>query len=86
MYTYRLIREVMAIRIASTVMFREVMLFKISHFGINPESGGSPPSDRMEADRMIMVYGELVHMVPMSLIVIEVVVLINVNVGIVAIA
>lgn len=76
----------MAIKVASVVMFREVMLFKISHFGMNPDSGGSPPSDRMEEVRMIMVYGELVHMVPISLIVIEIVMLISRNVGIVAMA
>lgn len=85
MYTYRLSSDVMAIKVASTIMFMEVILFRISHFGINPESGGSPPSDRVVVSEIIIMCGELVHIVPMSLIVIEFVVFISKNIGIVAV-
>lgn len=84
MYTYRLINDVIAIRVASMVMLWVVMLFRINHFGINPESGGSPPSDSIVVDSIIMVWGELVHIVPISLIVVEVVMFISISVGVVA--
>lgn len=82
-YTYRLSSEAIAIMVASAIMFVEIRLFRISHFGMNPERGGSPPMDRTVIDRTVMVYGELVHMVPRSLIVIDIVRLISRNVGIV---
>lgn len=35
------------IRMASVVKLKAVILFRISHFGINPVRGGSPARDRM---------------------------------------
>lgn len=83
MYTYRLSRDITAIKVASMVILRETILFRISHFGINPERGGSPPRDKIAVDKIIMMYGELVHIVPISLIVVDAVVLIIKNTGIV---
>lgn len=37
----------MAIRIASVVRLNIIILFRISHFGMNPVSGGRPPKERM---------------------------------------
>lgn len=34
-------------RVASVVRSRAVILFKISHFGMNPVRGGRPARDRM---------------------------------------
>lgn len=83
MYTYRLSRDVKAIRVASIIILLDIILFKINHFGINPRRGGSPPMDRMIVDKTIIMYGDLVHMVPMSLMVVEVVRLISMNIGVV---
>lgn len=85
MYTYRLSKDVMAINVASVVIFVAVSLLRISHLGIKPESGGSPPRDSSVVDRIIMVCGELVHMVPRSLIVVEVVAFIKRKIGVVII-
>lgn len=84
MYTYRLSSEVIAIKVASAIMLREVKLFIMSHFGMNPERGGNPPRDRMVVARATVINGEFVHAAPMSLIVVEDVVLISINVGVVA--
>lgn len=34
-------------RVASVVKLRAVILFRISHFGMKPVSGGRPVSDRI---------------------------------------
>lgn len=44
----------MAIRVASMIMLREVILLRISHFGINPVSGGSPARDRVVRSMVII--------------------------------
>lgn len=82
-YTYKLSRDVIAIRVASTTMLLDTMLFRINHFGINPRRGGSPPRDRIIVDEIIIMYGDLVHRVPISLIVIDVVRFISMNIGVV---
>lgn len=85
MYTYRLSRDVMAISVASGIILLEVILFKISHFGMNPDRGGSPPRESIVVDRAIMVWGVFVHMVPRSLMVIDSVLFISKSVGMVAV-
>lgn len=57
----------MAIVVASIVMFIAVILFRISHFGMNPVRGGRPPSERMEVESANIRCGDEVHMFPMSL-------------------
>lgn len=47
MYRYRLGREDMAMRVASVVRLKAVILLRISHFGINPVRGGRPVNDRI---------------------------------------
>lgn len=52
---------------------KNTILFKINHFGIKPVRGGSPPSDRIDSVRADVSWGEAVHIVPKSLIVVDVV-------------
>lgn len=59
----------MAIMVASIVRLKNTILFRISHFGMKPVSGGSPPRDKMVSVRADVSWGEAVHMVPRSLIV-----------------
>lgn len=57
-------------RVASVVKLRVVILFRISHFGIKPVRGGRPVSDRIVTNIINIKWGEVVHMVPMSLMVV----------------
>lgn len=82
---YRLSREAMAIIVASIVIFRCIILFRISHFGMNPVIGGSPPVDKMVADRSSIRAGEEVHTVPMSFIVVDDVMFMTRKMGVVVI-
>lgn len=85
MYTYRLSSDNTAISVASIVMFRKIILFRTSHFGIKPVIGGSPPSDRTAIESSSMVAGEVGHVVPISLIVVDDEILIVRKIGIVVI-
>lgn len=60
-----------AIRVASIVRLKNTILFRISHFGINPVRGGKPPRDRIDSVRADVNCGVVVHIVPKSLIVEE---------------
>lgn len=57
-------------RVASVVRLRAVILFRMSHFGMNPVRGGRPARDRMISSVISIRCGEVVHMIPMSLIVV----------------
>lgn len=70
-YMYRLSMDRMAIVVASIVMSNMTSLFRMSHFGINPVSGGRPPSDRIVAVSVDVSCGDMDHMVLMSLIVVD---------------
>lgn len=61
----------MAIRVASIVRLKNIILFRISHFGMKPVRGGRPPNDRMDSVRADVSWGVVVHIVPRSLIVEE---------------
>lgn len=61
----------MAIRVASIVRLKNIILFRISHFGMKPVRGGSPPNDRIDSVRADVSWGVVVHIVPRSLIVEE---------------
>lgn len=63
----------MAIIVASIVRLKNTILFRMSHFGMKPVRGGRPPSDRMDRVRADVSWGVVVHIVPRSLIVEEVV-------------
>lgn len=52
---------------------KEIILFKISHFGMNPVRGGRPPRERIVMLVAAVRCGEVVHKVPRSLIVVDVV-------------
>lgn len=56
--------------------------FRISHFGIKPVSGGSPPNAIRVISVIVESVGEIVHIIPKSLVVlvIEVVRIINMEV------
>lgn len=82
---YRLSRDVMAIRIASIIRFIEIILLRMSHLGINPVSGGRPLSERMVIDRAKVSWGVDVHMLPRSLIVVEVVLCSKIKIGVVVV-
>lgn len=70
-YTYRLSRDAMAIIVASVVMLNMTILFRISHFGMKPVRGGSPPIDRIVIVSIDASCGDVIHVVPMSLIVVD---------------
>lgn len=70
---YRLSRDIMAMMVASIVRLKRTILFRISHFGMKPVSGGSPPRDRIDSVRADVSWGEAVHIIPRSLIVVDVV-------------
>lgn len=59
--------------VASITIFIEVILLRISHFGINPVSGGKPPRESIVSVTTIIRCGEVVQAVPISLIVVIVV-------------
>lgn len=61
----------MAIRVASIVRLKKIILFRINHFGIKPVSGGRPPRDKIDSVRADVSCGVVVHIVPRSLIVVE---------------
>lgn len=65
-YMYRLSTDVRAMIVASVTMLNIIILFRMSHFGMNPVSGGSPLSDRMVRVKIDASCGDRVHMVPMS--------------------
>lgn len=48
---YRLSRDIMAMMVASIVRLKNTILFRMSHFGMKPVRGGSPPRDRMDSVR-----------------------------------
>lgn len=75
----------MAIVVASMVMLVDTILLRISHLGIKPVRGGSPPNDRMVVEMVIIKYGEEAHMVPISLTVVDDVRLMSMNTGVVVI-
>lgn len=70
-YTYRLSRDAMAIIVASAVMLNITILFRISHFGMKPVRGGSPPIDRIVIVSIDASCGDVIHVVPISLIVVD---------------
>ena len=53
------------------IMFSIVISFRISSFGINPDSGGSPPSERRDSISKSMDVGEVVQASPKSVIVFD---------------
>lgn len=57
--------------VAAIVRLNSTILFRMSHFGMKPVSGGSPPRERMDSVRADVSWGEAVHMVPRSLIVLD---------------
>lgn len=59
-------------RVASVVRLRVVILFRMSHFGMNPVRGGRPARDRVVSSIISIRWGEVAHMVAMSLIVVVV--------------
>lgn len=61
----------MAIRVASIVRLKQTILFRISHFGIKPVRGGSPPRDKMVNVKADVSRGVVVHIIPRSLIVVD---------------
>lgn len=61
----------MARDVAIIVRLCEVSSCKISHFGINPVSGGSPPNDISRISVREAVVGEVVHVVVISLMVFD---------------
>lgn len=73
----------MAIVVASAVMLNITILFRISHFGMNPVRGGRPLIDRIVIVSIDASCGDVVHMVPMSLIVVDDVVFIIRKIGVV---
>lgn len=70
---YRLNKDIMAMMVASVVRLKNTILFRISHFGMNPVRGGSPPKDRIDSVRADVSWGEAVHITPRSLIVVDIV-------------
>jgi len=82
-YTYRLSSDVMAIIVASVVKLNIIILFRMSHFGIKPVSGGRPPIDRIVIVMIDASCGEVIHVVPMSLIVVDDVVFNIMKIGVV---
>lgn len=82
-YTYRLRRDIIAMIVASIVMLNITILFRISHFGMNPVSGGSPPIDRIVTVRIDASCGDVIHVVPISLIVVDDVVCSMIKIGVV---
>lgn len=70
---YRLSNDIIAIIVASIVRLKNIILFRINHFGMKPVSGGSPPMDRMDSIRAVVSWGEFVHITPRSLIVLDIV-------------
>lgn len=70
---YRLSRDMIAMTVASIVRLKNTILFRMSHFGMKPVRGGSPPRDRMDSVRADVSWGEAVHINPRSLIVVDVV-------------
>lgn len=70
-YIYKLSRDIMAIVVASIVMPNIIILFKISHFGIKPVRGGRPLIDRIVIVSIDVSCGDVVQVVPMSLIVVD---------------
>lgn len=73
----------MAIVVASAVMLNITILFRISHFGMNPVRGGRPPIDRIVIVSIDASCGDVVHMAPMSLIVVDDVIFIIRKIGVV---
>lgn len=73
----------MAIVAASVIMSNIIILLRISHFGMNPVSGGSPPIDRIVAISAVVISGDVVHMVPISFIVVDDVECSSINTGVV---
>lgn len=57
--------------VAAVVRFCVVSSSIISHFGIKPVSGGSPPNESKISMVMVAIEGEVVHEVIMSLIFFE---------------
>lgn len=70
---------------ASVVRLRVVILFRMSHFGMKPVRGGRPVSDRIVISKISVRWGEIVHMVPMSLMVVVDDVLRMIKIGMVVI-
>lgn len=57
--------------VAVVVRLCVVSSCRISHFGINPVRGGSPPSDINTISTKAVVVGEIIHEVVRSLIVFD---------------
>lgn len=59
-----------------------VSSFRISHLGINPVSGGSPPNAMRVIIVIVESVGEIVHIVPKSLVVlvVDIIRIINIEV------
>lgn len=64
-------------------MLNMIILFRMSHFGMNPVNGGSPPIDRIVAINAVVISGDVVHMVPISFIVVDDVECSSINTGVV---
>lgn len=80
---YRLSSDAIAIMVASVIMSNMTILFRMSHFGMNPVSGGSPPIDRIVVISAVVISGDVVHMVPISFIVVDDVECSSMNTGVV---
>lgn len=57
--------------IARGILLKLISSCKISHLGINPVRGGSPPSDSRVSEMIIMFGADLFHKIDSELILVE---------------